>query len=316
MSEPDLTWGFLGASRIGRGALAPAVLAAGHRLHAVGARDLGRAEAFAADFGMARAYGDYRALVEDPVIDAVYVALPNDLHLPWTLAALAAGKHVLCEKPLALTADEVAQMQVAEAASGRRVMEAFCHRFHPQFDVARSWLEQGAIGDLLCAQTHFVGGINDPANFRWQAQLGGGALYDLGCYGVSMLRGLLGAEPVAVAGTRVNRGDVDARFAAMLDFDGGVSAQVFCAFDGARQQGMELIGTAGSMRFDWPFSTKNRETVLTCGERVERFAPGDPYVAMVRNFAGACAGDAEMLFGLDDSWAQAMVLDRLFAAVA
>lgn len=314
MSEPVLRWGFLGASRIGRSALAPAVLAAGHRLCAVGARDVGRAEAFAADFGAARAYGTYEALVEDAGVDAVYIALSNDLHLPWTLRALDAGKHVLCEKPLALTADEVALMQVAEAGSGRLVMEAFCHRFHPQFDRARTLLQDGSIGDLLCAQTHFVGGVDDPGNFRWQAGLGGGALYDLGCYGISFLRGLIGGEPVSVAARRIDRGDVDRFFAATLDFEAGVTAQVFCAFAGERQQGMHLVGSAGSLSLAWPFSTKNRETTLTCGGVAERFAPGDPYVAMVRHFAAAVAGQGAMRFGLADSLAQAQVLDRLFAA--
>lgn len=316
MSDPLLNWGFLGASRIGRGALAPAVLAAGHRLCAIAARDLGRAQAFASDFGADRAYGDYQALVDDPGIDAVYIALPNDLHLPWTIRALAAGKHVLCEKPLALTEAEVTCMQAAEQASGRLVMEAFCHRFHPQFASARALLQQGAIGDLLCAQTHFVGGIDDPANFRWQASLGGGALYDLGCYAVSMLRGLIGAEPIAIAATRVDRGDVDSRFAATLDFGGGITAQLFCAFDGARQQGMQFIGSSGSLTFDWPFSSKNRETTLTCAGIVQRFSPCDPYVAMIRQFAAAVAGQETMRFGLAESRAQAQVLDRIFASAA
>jgi predicted dehydrogenase len=312
--DPTLNWGFLGASRIGRGALAPAVMAAGHRLGAVAARDLGRAKEFAADLGFERAYGDYQALIDDPAVEAVYIALPNDLHLPWTLAALAAGKHVLCEKPLALTEAEVARMQVAERASGKLVMEAFCHRFHPQFDRARSLLQQGAIGDLLCAQTHFVGGIADPGNFRWQASLGGGALYDLGCYGVSMLRSLLGAEPLSVRATKTNHGDVDSRFTATLDFPGGVTAQVFCSFDGARQQGMQLIGSTGSLTFDWPFSTKNRETTLTWSGGVARLAPCDPYVAMVQHFAASVAGQETLRFGLADSRAQAQMLDQLFAA--
>jgi predicted dehydrogenase len=309
-----MRWGFLGASRIGRSALAPAVLAAGHRLCAVAARDLGRAQAFAADFAVARAYGDYAALLDDADVEAVYIALTNEQHLPWTLAALAAGKHVLCEKPLALTAAEVARMLPAEQASGRLVMEAFCHRFHPQFDRVRALLAEGAIGEVLWAQTHFVGGIADRGNFRWAAAMGGGALYDLGCYGISLLRSLLSREAETVAAMRVLEGDVDVRFAAQLGFAGGVAAQLFCGFDGARQQGLQLLGREAALALDWPFSTKGRETRLSLAATVEVFAPCDPYVLMVRHFAEAAAGEAPMRFGLADSLAQAHTLDLLFAA--
>ena len=126
----------------------------------------------------------------------------------------------------------------------------------------------------------------------------------------------IGAEPIAIAATRVDRGDVDSRFSATLDFAGGVSAQLFCAFDGARQQGMQVIGSTGSLAFDWPFSSKNRETTLICAGLVERFAPCDPYVAMVRHFAAAVTGQETMRFGLAESRAQAQVLDRLFASAA
>jgi xylose dehydrogenase (NAD/NADP) len=314
MNVSALRWGFLGASRIGRSALAPAVLAAGQRLEAVAARDLVRAEAFAAAFGAGRAYGSYEALLCDSAIDAVYIALPNDLHLPWTLRALAEGKHVLCEKPLALTGAEVAQMQLAEQASGFRVMEAFCHRFHPQFDRARELLDQDAIGEILCAQTHFIGAIADPQDFRWTASQGGGALYDLGCYGVSMLRSLLSREPVAVHAIQTKHQDVDNRFAAQLDFDDGIAAQLFCSFDGTRHQSLRVIGSRASLEFDWPFSSKGRDTVLTCGGAQERFAPCDPYLAMVTHFAAAVLGMEPMRFGLSDSLAQARVIDALFVA--
>jgi predicted dehydrogenase len=311
MTEPSLRWGFLGASRIGRNALAPAVRLAGHRLLACGARDLARAEGFGAE----RAYGSYDAVLADQDVDAVYIALPNDAHLPWTLRALDAGKHVLCEKPLALTQAEVLQMQSAERASGRLVMEAFCHRFHPQFERARTLLQDGAIGTPLCAQAHFVGRIDDPDDFRWDRTKGGGALYDLGCYGVSLLRGLVGREPHHLSALQTLRHGVDARFTSQLDFGDGLTAQIHCAFDGARQQGMHIIGSEATLTFDWPFSTKNRETTLRWGDHSESFAPLDPYALMVGQFARAVAGLEPLRFGLDDSLAQARVLDALFEAV-
>lgn len=308
-------WGFLGASRIGRGALAPAVLGAGQVLHAVAARDLTRAQAFAADFGFARAYGDYEALLADRDVDAVYIALPNDQHLPWTLRALAAGKHVLCEKPLALTASEVAQMQTAERNSGFRVMEAFCHRFHPQFERARTAIAHSAIGDVLAVQTHFVNVLDRPADFRWAAAMGGGALYDLGCYGISLMRGLLDLEPIGVSGMQRARGNVDERFAAQLDFGGGLAGQLVCSFEGVGQQSLTVMGSTGCLTLNWPFSTKGRATILSVSGSVQMFEPMDPYQAMVEHFADAIAGTGEIRFGLDDSWRQAVVIDRLFKAM-
>jgi xylose dehydrogenase (NAD/NADP) len=315
MSAP-LKWGFLGASRIGRGALAPAVLGAGQTLHAVAARNLGRAEAFAQDFGFARSYGDYAALLADKDVDAVYIALPNDQHLPWTLRALANGKHVLCEKPLALTAGEVAEMQRAERESGFRVMEAFCHRFHPQFAAAREAIVNGDIGEVLGVQTSFVNVLDRPADFRWAAAMGGGALYDLGCYGVSLMRGLLDREPRAVSGVQRLRGDVDERFAAQLDFGDGIAGQVICSFEGARQQSLTVMGSTGCLTLDWPFSTKGRATLLSVAGANCIFQPMDPYQAMVEHFADAVRGTGMMRFGLEDSFLQAVVIDRLFDAVA
>eukprot|EP01037_Dinobryon_pediforme_P005987 gene5987-6059_t len=310
-----MRWGFLGASRIGRGALAPAVLGAGQVLQAIAARDLTRAEAFAGEFGFARAHGDYAALLGDAEVDAVYVALPNDQHLPWTVRALEAGKHVLCEKPLALTADEVGLMQDAERRTGFLVMEAFCHRFHPQFDAARLAIEGGAIGEVLGMQTHFINGLDRPADFRWQAGMGGGALYDLGCYGVSLMRGLLKREPVSASGVQSLRGSVDARFAAQMDFGGGVAGQVVCALEGGRQQALGVMGTLGALLLDWPFSTKGRETRMVVAGVETVFAAMDPYQAMVAHFADAVSGRCAMRFGLEDSLAQAVVLDTLFGSV-
>ena len=305
-------WGFLGASRIGRGALAPAVRGAGQVLQAIAARDLSRAQAFADDFGFARAYGDYASLLADGEVDAVYIALPNDQHLPWTLRALAAGKHVLCEKPLALTAGEVAQMQAAERDSGFRVMEAFCHRFHPQFAVARAAIQDRAIGEVLGVQTHFVNVLERPADFRWAAGMGGGALYDLGCYGISLMRSLLNLEPIGVSAVQRLRGEVDERFAAQLDFGGGLAGQVICSFEGVRQQSLTVMGSAGCLVLDWPFSTKGRATTLSMAGVDRVFEPMDPYQAMIEHFADSITGTGEMRFGLEESYRQAVVIDRMF----
>jgi predicted dehydrogenase len=228
---------------------------------------------------------------------------------------LEAGKHVLCEKPLALTADEVMVMQAAERRSGFLVMEAFCHRFHPQFDAARLAIQDGAIGEVLGLQASFINVLDRPADFRWQVGMGGGALYDLGCYGISLMRGLLQREPVSGRGVQLLRGDVDARFAAQLDFGDGIAGQVVCSLEGVRQQSLEVMGVLGGLSMDWPFSTKARATRMVVADKETVFSPMDPYQAMVAHFADAAAGRCEMRFGLADSLAQAMVIDGLFASV-
>lgn len=308
-----LRFGFLGAARIAASAMAPAVRTAGHRLQAIAARDQTRAEAFAARFDIPRAHADYAALLADPDIDAVYIALPNDLHLPWTLRALAAGKHVLCEKPLALTAHQVAQMQDAEAKTGFRVMEAFCHRFHPQISRVKNILATGDIGSVIGIQTHIIGPWPDPADFRWNADQGGGVLFDLGCYAISLMRTLLDREPIAATGWHTRPTAVDTRFAAQLDFGQGCIGQMICAFDAGRHQGMTLLGTAGQITLNWPFSTKNRTTTLTCGEIIEHFPPRDPYCDMITHFAHAITHATPFTFGATDSLAQAATLDHLRA---
>lgn len=307
-----MRWGFLGASRIARRSLAPAVLECGHLIEAIGARALQRARDFGDAVGARRAYGDYAALVADPGIDAVYISLTNEAHVPWAIRALAAGKHVLCEKPLGLDAGEVAALLEAEARSGRRVMEAFCHVHHPQIAQVRALLEAGALGEVVAAQAVFGIPLRDDGDFRWQAAMGGGVLLDLGTYCVSLMRALLG-EPRAVSAIRVMRGEVDASFSGQMDF-GGVAGQFTCSFVSAFTQHLEIVGSAGTLLLDWPISTKGRETGMFLGDRAERFPALDPYVRMVRAFEQMAAGEPGGAFGLEWSLANARVLDGLRVA--
>jgi predicted dehydrogenase len=310
-----LRWGFLGASGIGGRALAPAVLAAsGHALHTIGARDLARAREFAALHGIPRACGSYREVIDDPDVDVVYIALPNDGHLPWTIAALESGKHVLCEKPLALSAAEVRHMQAAETRTGRRVMEAFCHIFHPQIARVRDMLAAGAIGPLVSMEACFGNPRDYDDSFRWMASHGGGSLYDLGCYGVSALRVLSGREPVRAAAVQAVHADVDETLNGVLDFGDGVAGQLSCSYVSARRQQVTLIGKDGIITLDWPYSTKGRVAHVACGDRIEEFVAIDPYVLMVEQFGRAISGEADMTYGLAWSLCQANALDALFSA--
>jgi len=310
-----MRWGFLGASKIGASALAPAILEAGHMLHAVGARDIARARTFADRFAAPRAYGSYAELIADPEIDAVYNALTNEAHVPWSIAALQAGKHVLCEKPLALNAAEVGALQSAEQASGRRAMEAFCHVFHPQIARLTEVITAGDIGDLVAIHSWFGGNFTfDPAEFHWIPERGGGALYDLGCYCVSLTRVLAGREPDHIQSSQTLRNGVDATLAGLMQFPGELTASFTCSFDAPRTQQMTILGRRGRVQLDWPFSTKGRATHLDFGDRVESFEPMDPYVAMVAHFARATVGAEPMRYDLGWSLGQARVLDGLRGA--
>ncbi len=313
-AERAWRWGFLGASRIGRTALVPAISALpGHTLAAVAARDPARAEAYAAECGFVRAHASYESLLDDPDIDAVYIALANDAHLPWTLRALEAGKPVLCEKPLALNAAEVALMQAAERG-GARVMEAFCHIHHPQIERARELIAGGALGRVIAIQASFGAVITNPDDFRWHARQGGGALLDLGTYCVSAFRMLLGREPVGAGATRNLRGDVDLDTTAQLDFGDGVAAQFTCSFDSVRHQGLQVIGSRERLSLDWPFSTKNRVASLWLGSERTEFPMIDPYQPMVLNFTRAIETGGPMRLGIDASLHQAAALDTIAAA--
>ncbi len=283
----------------------------GHVLHAIASRDADRAAAYAAEFGARASYGSYTELLADPAVDLIYNALPNDAHAPWTIRALEAGKHVLCEKPLSLSSAEVRLLQDAERRTGRRVMEAFCHLFHPQMARVRQIIDDGEIGRLLAMHSNFGNTLERTGDFRWIARHGGGALYDLGCYSLSAMRVLAGREPLRVSAVQAISGEVDATLSAMLDFGGGIAGQFICSFDSARTQTLTLIGTKATVAFDWPFSTKGRDTTLMVANRVERFSAFDPYVAMVAHFGQAVSGEAEMARGLDWSLAQASAIDAL-----
>ncbi|PYE51878.1 Gfo/Idh/MocA family protein [Deinococcus yavapaiensis] len=308
----SLRWGFLGAARIGH-ALAPAVKNAGHVLQAVAARDVNRAREFAGRYDVARAYGSYDELLADPEVDAIYNPLPNDAHLPMTVAALEAGKHVLCEKPLVMNAEEARALREASERTGKLVLEAFAYRFHPGFERAREVVASGALGDLRLGHALFCFTLDRPDDFRWSAEKGGGGLYDVGCYCVNGLRMLLGREPTrASAFQRLERG-VDGTLSGLLDF-GEASATVNCGQAASYQQRLTLVGTNGSMVFDHAFTSKGGGHTLRVNGESETIEHADAYQRMVEHFGRAAHGVEPLRFTMDDSVAQARVLDALFAS--
>ena len=311
---PALRWGLIGASRIARSALVPALRAAGQDVVAVAARDPSRAAEFAADLGM-ESQPDYEALLADPDIDAIYIALTNNAHLRWTLTALEAGKHVLCEKPLALTAVEVEAMRAAEARSGTVLMEAFCHIFHPRFADVVDLVHAGGLGDLVTIEVSFTNPLPDPTDYRSSRALGGGAAYDLMGYCGTLATLVMGRQPQSLVARQTMSGEVDIAMAAALDF-GGCLATLQASFVGTRQQRMALIGTKDWIVLEHPIGNKNRQVSLTCAARTRTYAPVDPYQLMVEDFVTAAMEQKPLYFSSSASLAQARLMDRLKQSAA
>ncbi|MCG6958224.1 MAG: Gfo/Idh/MocA family oxidoreductase, partial [Gemmatimonadetes bacterium] len=198
MTDRKLRWGVMSTANIGRAAVNPAIQASTNGvLTVIASRDEARARAFAERASIPRWHGSYEALVDDPEVDALYIALPNSLHREWTIRAAEAGKHVLCEKPLALDAGECREMQAAADAHGVKLMEAFMYRFHPRTGKVLEMVRSGALGDLRTLRSAFTFRLTRPGNIRMDPDLGGGALMDVGCYCVNVSRTVVGGEPVA-----------------------------------------------------------------------------------------------------------------------
>ncbi|MFV0386795.1 Gfo/Idh/MocA family protein [Paracoccus sp. (in: a-proteobacteria)] len=253
----EISWGILGTAGIAKKAMLPALQnARGCHLSAIASRDLTRAEQVARQFGIPRAHGSYDALLADSEVEAVYIPLPNHLHVPLTLRALAAGKHVLCEKPLALTLAEARQVADAAQAAGRVVAEAFMTRHHPQWQSARAFVRAGRIGRLTGVQAMFSYSNTDPENVRNQKDIGGGGLYDIGCYAIDAARFFFEAEPLSVTCTM----DQDPRFGTdrlttgAARFPGGGQLGFTVSTQGAMVQQLTLLGTAGYLVLDVPFN--------------------------------------------------------------
>lgn len=308
-----LRWGILGAARIAR-ALIPAIRAAGGEVVALGVRSPAspRARAFAEEWNVPLV-GDYGAVLGSQA-EAVYVPLPNDLHLPWTLRALEAGKHVLTEKPLTLDAAEAEQAARAAGAAGRVLLEAFAYRFQPWVTRLREIAASGELGTLRAASGSFGFTLTRPDDYRWETDKGGGALYDVGTYPVNLIRLLLGEPGAVSAAARWAQSGVDLGLSGVLHYPGAL-ASVSCGFDWSAQA-FTLVGTGGRVEVSGVFgSNTSAPTVLHVeagGERrEEQFEASNGYQAMVEHFQRVAAGEEAPRFAPSDAVAQARVLDAL-----
>ena len=310
--------GVLSTAKIADAVLRGARGSAGAEVVAVASRDRGRAEAWAAERGIARAHGSYEDLLAHESVEAVYVPLPNSLHLPWSERALEAGKHVLCEKPLSPRAADVEAAFDAAERAGRILMEGFMWRYHPATETVVRLVEDGAIGRLRVVRAAF-GFTLDPAadNVRWAGELEGGALMDVGCYCVSALR-LLAGEPERVSAELVDGGDgVDARLAGLLRFGGDVLGTFDCAFDVPYRVGLELVGETGTIVSLDPWHGQEPVVRVLRPETEPEDVPveaADPYALELDDLARAVREGGEPRLGRADAVGQARVIEALYRA--
>jgi len=281
----------LGAAGIADSDVLPAISASSNgRLVAIASRDPARARAMASRHSIPHVSPTYESLLHEPDVDAVYIPLHHSAHKEWALRAAAAGKHVLCEKPLGMNAAEAEAMGAGAARAGVLLMEAFMYRFHPR---PREFVAQ--LRDPMYVNATFGFTLNDPANFRLRKELGGGALLDVGCYTVSVARWILG-EPVGVsASAHLSDGPdgVDMTVSALLRFTGGATASVWASFEGPEEQELAVVTKGGRERLERPFSSTEP----------------DPYRLMVESFGASVLGGQPVALPVSDSVANMSVLD-------
>jgi xylose dehydrogenase (NAD/NADP) len=315
-----LRWGILGTARINRRVIPAMRLARRSELVAVGSRDRARAEQYAAEWSIPRAIAGYQTLLDDAGIDAVYIPLPNTDHVPWTLAAIAAGKHVLCEKPLALDPADVDRIAAAAVAAGVVVEEGFMYRHEPMTTRVISLLNDGAVGDVRAVVSGFTFAIGAGANIRMDRALGGGALWDVGCYPVTYAQLIAGHEPKMVFGSaHWSASGVDEEFMGLLRFDpGAMTANIYAGFRAAYRTWLEIVGTAGSLTVPHPFRPGPLETLeLERNGVVEPIAvPGSPeiFVREIEDFEASVLDGTPQIVSLAESRRTAATLMALEAS--
>jgi predicted dehydrogenase len=322
----NLRWGILSTADIGRTKVIPGIQK-GNRCDvvAIASRDEGRARETARALGIPRAHGSYEALLADAEVDAVYIPLPNHLHAEWTLAAARAGKHVLCEKPLATTAADAERMIEVCRAEGVQLMEAFMYRLHPSWVAVRELVAGGRIGQLVAVDSWFSYFNDDPANIRNIAAVGGGALYDIGCYSVNLSRMLFGSEPTGIQAVlrRDPVGGTDVLTSGLLEFGDGV-ATFTCSTRAEDDQRVEIYGTTGRISIGIPFNIppdRPTEVFVTAGgnppvdpdTEVLTFATADPYTVEAEYFAAAVLEDRPVPVPPEDAVANLHVIEQILA---
>jgi len=308
-------WGIVSTADINRKVIPGAHASDKVELVGVASRDQARADAYAQEWEIPRAYGTYEALLADDEIEAVYISLPNTLHVEWSIKALEAGKHVLCEKPMDRSPEQVAKAFDTAERTGRHLMEAFMWRHNPQTKQLKALVEDGAIGELRLIRSAFSYSLYDTDNIRLKTDVDGGALMDVGCYCVSGSR-LLGGEPVEAHGNSwIGPTGTDWVTAGVLRFPNNVLATFDCGTALTNRDELEAIGSEGSLFLDDPWHCNNPVIELRRGDSVERIELQyqDSYRLELENLSDAIRGEGEALLGREDAIGQATTIQELSA---
>jgi predicted dehydrogenase len=314
-----LRWGIISTAKIGVEKVIPAMQQGEYtEVTAIASREMAKAEQAAQQLGIPKAYGSYEQLLQDPDVDAVYNPLPNHLHVPLSIQALDAGKHVLCEKPIALTSDEAGSLVEASRRNPKlKVMEAFMYRYHPQWQLAKSLAADGDIGQLRTIQSFFSYFNSDPTNIRNIPEIGGGGLMDIGCYPVSLSRFIFDAEPIRVVGIVEYdpQMHVDRLASAILDFGTG-TATFTCSTQLAPYQRVNIFGTEGRVEIEIPFNAPPNEpcrVVRQAADEIEEIELDvcDQYMIQGDLFARAVLDDTDVPTPLSDAVANMKVIEAI-----
>jgi predicted dehydrogenase len=317
-------WGILSTAKIGRIQVIPAMQKGKYvEVAAIASRNAEKAHSTADELGIPKVYADYELLLADPDIDAIYNPLPNHLHVPYTIKALQAGKHVLCEKPIGLNAEEAQQLlDATQQYPNFKVMEAFMYRFHPQWIKAKQIVDDGLLGEVKSIQAHFSYFNDDAANIRNQPETGGGALMDIGCYCISFPRYLTGKEPQRVVGLI----DFDPQMktdrltSGMLDFGNGVQATFTCSTQLEPYQRVNIFGTKGRLEIEIPVNAVANETARLWlqNNRVIKEINTEAvnqYTLQADEFSKAILNNTNVPTPLTDAVSNMKVIDALFKSV-
>ncbi len=320
MAKKKIRWGILSTANIGVGKVIPGMQKGEYcEISAISSRNIQKAKEAANKLGIQKAYGSYEELLNDPEIDAVYNPLPNDMHIPWTIKALQAGKHVLCEKPIGMNAEEAhLLLDASQKYPGIKVMEAFMYRFHPQWIKTKSLVKEGRIGEVKNIQSFFSYFNINPDNIRNKVGNGGGALMDIGCYCISFPRFILDKEPVRVISTI----DLDPEMktdrltSGILDFTLGVTAGFTCSTQLMPYQRVNIIGTSGRIEVEIPVNTPpntEAKVLLFTKEKNEEivFDPVDQYTIQGDAFSKAVLENTEVPTPLSDAVNNMKVIDAI-----
>jgi xylose dehydrogenase (NAD/NADP) len=309
-------WGILSTARINRSIIPPAHASEKTALVAVASRDRARAEEYAAEWEIPRAYGSYESLLADQEIEAVYISLPNNLHVEWSIRAVEAGKHVLCEKPMGRRAAEVEAAFDAAEGAGRILSEAFMWRHNPQAKRLRQLLDEGAIGELRVVRAAFSFALFDPENIRLRTDVEGGSLMDVGCYCLNGSRFLAG-EPELVFGQQlIGPTGTDWVFTGSLRFSGDAFGLFDCGTALPSRDELEAIGSEGSLFLDDPWHARKPVIDLRRAGEAERIElePVDSYRLELENVSDAIRGETELLLGREDAVGNARAIEALAAS--